>query len=739
MPPSVVRPTADRPLAASPASGRRARVAVWFVAAWLPIMAVVPADAQGRGDRFFPGDVRWWIALDATPGRERAATDRIVDAFPVFRRDRFGNLVARKGSGPPRRVVACGLDQVGYVVSQITDDGYLRLHGSGNGRRHPLWDQFHEGQRIRVATLKGPVPGVVAVRSTHLWRRRQADSAIAGAEGAWVDVGARSRDEVAALGIAVLDPVSRDWPAWQFGAGLSAGPDHLDRGGCRDIALAAQAGPARGETVYIISVQSRFDWAGLGAALTALGRADSLTILDAELARGGGAAGTATTAPADGVIRREHVTLAAMPRGVTVGTVTAISAPALFAGTLVEAAGRPPAAWTDAVALATGAAPAPAAAQPEFVMTSPELDSTVIRGALPRPAVDSLSVTAALLTRLTNAYGASGHEEPVRAAVLAELPAWARAAAATDTAGNVVIAVGPDRDTVLIVAHLDEIGFEITKIAPDGVVSLRTRGGFFSSLWEGQPALLHMDRQLGGAGCILAAEGTPSRIRGVFVPRQAATVKQPPELTAWFGGDSAALAACGVSPGLSITGVKRATRLGATRFTNRSIDDRAGCTALILAMRTLDPAKLDRKVIFAFSVREETGLDGAAVLAARFGGSLRRVHAVDTFVSADSPLESPRFALAPIGAGAVVRALDNSSATPPDEVERVVRIAKAAGIPLQVGTTNGGNDGSVFARYGVVDVPLAWPLRYSHSPAELIDLVDVWSLGKLVAAVAVAK
>jgi len=79
-----------------------------------------------------------------------------------------------------------------------------------------------------------------------------------------------------------------------------------------------------------------------------------------------------------------------------------------------------------------------------------------------------------------------------------------------------------------------------------------------------------------------------------------------------------------------------------------------------------------------------------------------------------------------------VRALDNSSATPPAEVDRVLSIARAARIPMQVGTTNGGNDGSEFVRYGAVDVPIGWPLRYSHSPAEVIDLRDLVSLSRII-------
>jgi putative aminopeptidase FrvX len=112
------------------------------------------------------------------------------------------------------------------------------------------------------------------------------------------------------------------------------------------------------------------------------------------------------------------------------------------------------------------------------------------------------------------------------------------------------------------------------------------------------------------------------------------------------------------------------------------------------------------------------------------------VHAIDTFVSADSPLEPTTFGLAPLGRGAVARALDNSSVTPRRLVDSLLALARARHIPLQVGTTNGGNDGSVFAAYGVPDVPIGWPLRYSHSPAETIDLRDVTSLAAMIQAVA---
>src|SRR5205085_9444767 len=173
----------------------------------------------------------------------------------------------------------------------------------------------------------------------------------------------------------------------------------------------------------------------------------------------------------------------------------------------------------------------------------------------------------------------------------------------------------------------------------------------------------------------------------------------------------------GVAVGSPLTSYKCSTRFGDVRLSARSIDDRAGVTSLILAVEDIDPAKLDHKVIFAWSVREEGGLEGAKALTQTLGPSVNRAHPIDTFVSSDSPVESQRFADAPIGQGAVLRALDNSSVTPPEEIDQVMKVAKANGIPLQVGVTNGGNDGSEFARMGAVDVAIAWPLRYSHSPA----------------------
>ncbi len=684
--------------------------------ALLAVPSTAPAQAPPLG-----AVLPQWIGLIAAPGYEQAATKAIMRTSPTWQAGPLGTLVSRSGSGSPRRVIACSLDLPAFAVSEIRSDGYLRVHDAEPGRQHALWDQFHEGQRVLVQTRTGVRAGVFAVSSTHLWRRRAQEQRPVTTDDLWLDVGATSAREVAALGIQLLDPVVRELPQWRYGPSgdpFIAGPGAAQRTGCAVVAALAESGPRRGENIYVIATQSSFGDAGLLASLARIDSVDEVLVLGPQSGRDSSAAVTiARLAP------RTASTLAARAP-----VVHAAAVRARFAGTLMESV-RASDADLFATAMAT-AADVPVGALRPVSLPTPFVapPTTAMR--------DALSPTGDLLGRLTDVYAVSGHEQPMRDAILAELPPWAREKTVVDTAGNLVLALGPDRDTNVVIAHMDEIGFEVTRIAPDGTVSLVQRGGFFPSLWEGQTALLHVGEPAGitrvDDACGAASNGP---IRGLFVPRDSASRKQPTTLTAWFGLDSAALVARGVGIGSAITSYKCSTRLADGRFTARSIDDRAGCTALILAVRELDPKALKRKVIFVWSVREETGLDGAGAIAAQLGPTVKRVYAVDTFVASDSPLESPRFADTPIGAGAVVRALDNSSVTPPAETDRIVSIARLRKIPLQVGTTNGGNDGSQLVRYGAVDVPLAWPLRYSHSPAEVIDLRDVRSLASLVRAV----
>lgn len=615
----------------------------------------------------------------AVSGYERAVTDSLQAMLPGATRDRLGNVVLRIGSGSPTRLAYCAVDESGYVVGNITPDGYLRLRRVGRVVS-PLYDQQIEGQRVTVWGRRGAVPGVVAVRSVHLTRGRAAGSDQPfGVDDAWVDVGAASAAQVESLGVSVLAPVALTKRPLAYGDGLVAAPAMGRRAACAALLAAAAGKPSVSGTVVIaFAVQTQQ----------------------------AGRPGVAALAALHGPFAYVHeVTLATSYPETTVETVSLDSVQARVAELR---------AWIAGERAPEGGAAAARAASPAATPPSPR----------PRAPVGLGRIAEAedVVAQLVEAYGVSGAEGPVRDLVKRLLPAWANPE--TDSAGNLWVKVGSGDPVVAIVAHLDEIGYRIDSIRADGTLSLSVRGGFFPSLYEGKPALVH----------------TPQGdVPGVFLPRDSgmASTHTPPALQVGLGTTSAeATAALGVAAGQTITMPKQYVRLAGTRATGRSFDDRVGSASLVLALRHLDRTRLRHAVAFIWSTREEIGLEGARAAAASLGTAPVRVHAVDTFVSADSPLEQPTFAVAPLGHGAVARALDNSSVTPQVMLDTLARIARARGIPLQIGTTNGGNDGSMFVPYGVVDVPLAWPLRYSHSPAEVIDLRDLASLSDLVRAVA---
>ena len=656
-----------------------------------------------------------WIVVDAPPGSEgRPSLNKVFSGWTV---DAWGNYSKRVGSGRPRRVVACALDQSGYVVSQITDDGFLRLRRSGQGIPHQLWDQFHEGQRLRVLTATGVVRAISAVANGHFASLHRADSLVATVDQLWVDVGASSADDVRRRGIALLDPVFYDRPAWTF-EGYATGPGAGARAGCAAVASAAKGTPRTGETIFVLSTQRIFGWVGLGAFLARLGPVDVVTLFEdgrPAVTPGAGAGprtaggGRGGQSPVRGVVQSART-----------DSIRVIAPAVRWPGTLVESIHA-----TDALKLLDAAATAADVTLTGDPWAALPLDTA--RTLAPR--TDAFGGIERQFLALADLPAAPGHEWRVRDALLAALPKWARDIAVTDSAGNLIVAAGPERDPFAIIAHMDEVGFEIDRILPDGRVTLRTLGGAVVTAWEGRPAYLHFDRAPDGR--------VPESLRGVYVPRDSARLRTPGALTAWFGVDSATLVARGAKPGLPVLAYKRGERLGGARLVARANDDRAGSTALLTAVQKLDPTKLTRRTWFVWSVREEGGLNGARAFGATHARDLTRVYSIDTFVSSDTPLESPHFAYAPLGKGAVLRGLDNGALSPPAERDRILAVARAHNIPIQVGTTMGSTDGSALTAMGPVNTSLSWPGRYSHSPAEVLDLRDVDALARLVGALVI--
>lgn len=186
-------------------------------------LLLIAAPVQSQDDARLEA-MASWIVVDAATGYEtRVARDLAAD-MPGWSADRWGNVVTTVGSGSPRRVVACALDRPSYAASQITEDGYIRVHRIGRGSSHPLWDQAFEAQPVRVLTRAGPVTSVVARSNGHFAQQHRGETAVVSADDLWVDVGAESAAGVAALGIGLLDPVARHLPPWVLAGGV-AGPD----------------------------------------------------------------------------------------------------------------------------------------------------------------------------------------------------------------------------------------------------------------------------------------------------------------------------------------------------------------------------------------------------------------------------------------------------------------------------------------------------------------------------------
>ena len=251
-------------------------------AAFLLLLSALPPVrlfAQGDLDRL----ALRFASMTAVTGLEQAMVDSLRALFPGSTRDHVGNVTLTLGQGSPKRLFTCPLDEVGYVVGNILPDGFFLLRRVGGAGRtaSPLFDQQLEGHRVTVFGARGAVPGVVAVKSTHLTRGRSAPGTpdpVFTVDNAYVDVGATSAAEAQGLGIAVLAPVSLAKRPQLYGERLLAAPVAGRRAACAALTAAVQAKPkVKGTVVVAFTVQSLYTSnAGLASVKALLGPFDDI-------------------------------------------------------------------------------------------------------------------------------------------------------------------------------------------------------------------------------------------------------------------------------------------------------------------------------------------------------------------------------------------------------------------------------------------------------------------------------
>jgi putative aminopeptidase FrvX len=677
--------------------------------------------------------------------------------------DNLGDVIVTIGTGAPNRLIVTPIDEPGFVVSGITDDGYLRVQRLPQGGLPPIFNELYSAQPVKVGTTAGKwIDGVVAGLSVHLQAGRTNPPKSSDLENMYIDIGATSVAQVRKAGVDILSPVAINRAASSLGYRKMAGASIGDRFGAAalvDLLRGIDPSKVKGTLTIAFVVQQWTGARGLQRILSTM-KPDEM-IYVGRLIPGGPVAGMEGVRRAP---RREPGSGVLIGMEETNGTPAGLAADLKqladsnkihintdFSASLLPRSFLPappmPAKWTH-LGIATDWSDTPA----ELIDTS---DLAGLRNLLGLYAQGGLADTkeagggsttrdglitnhlsnVEILRILIPSYGVSNHEAPVRELVKKLLPTWAKPE--TDDAGNLVLQVGTPAEGIkspgiLVVAHLDEIGFEVKSISKDGRLEVVWRGGGELSFFAGHPALVHS----GGGDKDAIVElpngwdepkfewphGPENAIR---VDVGARTLEEVEKL--------------GIKIGDSVTIPKAYRPLLGTRANGRAFDDRVGDTALISAVWALGGPLTGRDVTFVWSTGEEEGLVGAAAVAKRLAAQGRipdYVFAVDTFVSSDSPIESKRFAGAEIGKGFVIRAVDSSNIVPSDLVEKIIKLARANQIPVQYGVTGGGNDGSAFVRYGSVDIALGWPLRYSHSPAEVIDTRDVDSLARIITAIA---
>ena len=216
--------------------------------------------------------------MSAPVGYEAAVADSIAALLPGAHRDRAGNVILRPASGAARRLIACPLDEPGWVIGGVRDDGYLTVRRLP-GRVPPLFDQHLEGHRVTLFGKRGPVPGVVAVRSTHLTRGRTVDEAPFTSDQAFIDVGARTADEARALGVGITTPITAAKRPHRYGSALLAAPVAGRRTACAALVRAALAQSRRTATVAFV-VEQGLGARGLLTAVNESGPFDEVLVID---------------------------------------------------------------------------------------------------------------------------------------------------------------------------------------------------------------------------------------------------------------------------------------------------------------------------------------------------------------------------------------------------------------------------------------------------------------------------
>jgi endoglucanase len=223
---------------------------------------------------------------------------RMKAASDELRYDGLGSVIARAGNTGPRIMLDAHMDELGGVLRRVTPDGFVSMQMLGG------WlDQALAGQRWVIIGSKGPVHAVSSIRDIHLAPAEERGALIK-RDQVFLDVGATSPAEVAALGIAPGDPIVPDSGFMVLnGTGNYAGKAWDDRVGCAVLLMAMERLKQTGHPNQIFFVATVQEEVGLRGARAA----SAIVKPDIGIAIEGGVTGDAGGAhPEESQVRLGH-------------------------------------------------------------------------------------------------------------------------------------------------------------------------------------------------------------------------------------------------------------------------------------------------------------------------------------------------------------------------------------------------------------------------------------------------
>ena len=431
--------------------------------------------------------------------------------------DNAGNLIITIGSGAPRRLIVTPVDEPGYVVSEITEDGYLRVQRLPQSSPSPVFDALHFAQPVIITTRgEKSVFGVFAGLSVHLQPGRMNGPKMNHPEELYVDMGAKNADEVRAAGVSILDPIVLAGEPLDVGQhyDYKVGRAVGDRFGVAALVellaklARSKSVPKQGTTIVAFATQSWTGGRGLNRLLEEV-HPDELVYINR------------ITTPAAASTKADRPTPG---EGVLMGLADANSTHTALAARFQEVAKQRqiPLKIVSAQKPRIASYAKPSEFPEQFIQlgvetlwpaTPAEVDSVsdvlhlekLLEGYLHIDGGPDLGVPGGAccccnavpsFSDIVVSYGASGHESAVREKIKAALPGWTWKKVITDAAGNLVLHLGDGkRDTktprIAFVAHMDEIGYEVKKIEDDGRLQVEVLGGGYPQYFLGHVVLVH--------------------------------------------------------------------------------------------------------------------------------------------------------------------------------------------------------------------------------------------------------